>query len=402
VDFVHPHETPKVIEDFPKDRNPAAYEHIRELCTRGLENCVQLRCCKWTRDGSLTSRTLKSLGTRPGLTDISINGKHDDFYEPGDLLQLLRLRKISLIEPSISIFEILPIWFQATGKSLTSLSLTCEVNYLITDALLHSMSPHLSRLEHLHLSGYPSVTNEGIWSMIGNRVQDLKELSLGDLSPFLNMSALSADCARAGGLTSLYSFTFTVHPHWSSNPHWSTNGWMDGVVSLLKDSPLESVQFNATELFPVEGLAVILGDRLCMRIVDQHRDHLIRFSLHGLQLGLPSIDHVCLQCEKLEQLFICVDHATTDMVSLTAALMQAKNLRAVHVKFNMQPEGCSPYIHALNIARQCSPTISQVGICSRVWKVERQVFFLKGTAQVDRFLVIVEHPDIPEKFLVHT
>jgi hypothetical protein len=128
------------------------------------------------------------------------------------------------------------------------------------------------------------------------------------------MSALSADCARAGGLTSLYSFTFTVHPHWSSNPHWSTNGWMDGVVSLLKDSPLESVQFNATELFPVEGLAVILGDRLCMRIVDQHRDHLIRFSLHGLQLGLPSIDHVCLQCEKLEQLFICVDHATTDMV----------------------------------------------------------------------------------------
>jgi hypothetical protein len=148
VDFVHPHETPKVIEDFPKDRNPAAYEHIRELCTRGLENCVQLRCCKWTRDGSLTSRTLKSLGTRPGLTDISINGKHDDFYEPGDLLQLLRLRKISLIEPSISIFEILPIWFQATGKSLTSLSLTCEARESSTHVLNTPLIHNLGELSH--------------------------------------------------------------------------------------------------------------------------------------------------------------------------------------------------------------------------------------------------------------
>jgi hypothetical protein len=123
VDFAHPHETPKVIEDFPKDRYSAAYGHIRDLCTRGLENCVQLRCCKWTRDGSLTSCALKSLGACPGLTDISINGNNSGFYEPGDLLQLLRLRKISLIGPSMPVLEILPIWLQVTGKSLTSLAL---------------------------------------------------------------------------------------------------------------------------------------------------------------------------------------------------------------------------------------------------------------------------------------
>ena len=54
----------------------------------------------------------------------------------------------------------------------------------ITDALLNTMSPHLSRLESLHLAGCPRVTNEGVWSVIRNRIRDLKELSLEELSPW--------------------------------------------------------------------------------------------------------------------------------------------------------------------------------------------------------------------------
>lgn len=120
---MHPHETRKVIQDFPKAQDSYAYEHIRELCTRGLQNCVRLRWCTWTRDGSLTSHTIKSLGKCPELTSITINGRHFGLYEPGDLLQLLHLHKISLIRPSQPILEILPSWIQATGESLTSLAL---------------------------------------------------------------------------------------------------------------------------------------------------------------------------------------------------------------------------------------------------------------------------------------
>jgi len=117
------------------------------------------------------------------------------------------------------------------------------------------------------------------------------------------MSALSTACARAGGLTLLSSFTLTIHPR------CSTDAWMDGAVSLLKESPLESVQLYVSGYNTLKRFAVTLGDRFCMRIVDQHRDHLVRFSLHGLRLGLASIDHVCLHCAKLEQLFIRVDYA---------------------------------------------------------------------------------------------
>ena len=122
------------------------------------------------------------------------------------------------------------------------------------------------------------------------------------------MSALSEDCARAGGLISLSSFTFTTHPN------CLTTKWMDSTLSLLKDSPLESIQINSTERF--EGLVVTFGNVLCMQIVDQHRDRLIHFSLHGLQLSIPFINYICLHCTRLEQLFICVDHSITDMVCL--------------------------------------------------------------------------------------
>jgi hypothetical protein len=115
------------------------------------------------------------------------------------------------------------------------------------------------------------------------------------------MSALSADCERAGGLASLSSFTFTVHPV------CLTYEWLDGTMSLLKVSHLESVQLNGSDFLTVNGGVVKPGDRFCMQTVDQHRDHLIRFSLHGLQLGLPSLDQLCLHCAKLEQLFIRVD-----------------------------------------------------------------------------------------------
>jgi hypothetical protein len=140
---VHPHETTKVIKDFPKAHDAFAYEQTRVWCARGLENCVQIRCCALTKDGSITFNVLKSLGKCPELTDIAINGNHSGLYEPGDLLQLLHLHKISLIGPTRPILEILPTWFQATGKSLTTLALMCEArqsSMRVLDALfIHTL-----------------------------------------------------------------------------------------------------------------------------------------------------------------------------------------------------------------------------------------------------------------------
>ena len=95
---------------------------------KGLENCVHLKTCIWTRDGALTSEILSSLGKCPELTDVTFNGGNSSYYKPMDFVQLLRLRKISLIMPSASVLSILPRWLRAIGRSLTSLSLVCKAS----------------------------------------------------------------------------------------------------------------------------------------------------------------------------------------------------------------------------------------------------------------------------------
>jgi hypothetical protein len=117
------------IRDFPKRYYGVGFpdEQSINTFTNGLENCVHLRACTWTRDGSLTSEVLTSLARCPELTDITINGRYSPHYKPMDLVQLLRPRKISLIMPSIVIVvRILPHWLRAIGQSLTSLSLICK------------------------------------------------------------------------------------------------------------------------------------------------------------------------------------------------------------------------------------------------------------------------------------
>lgn len=95
---------------------------------KGLKNCVHLNAYTWTRDRTMTSENLLCLGMCTELTDITFNGGYSRLYEPMDLVQLRRLRKISLIMPSLGVLSILPHWLQAIGRSLTSLSLVCKAS----------------------------------------------------------------------------------------------------------------------------------------------------------------------------------------------------------------------------------------------------------------------------------
>ncbi|KAI0258580.1 hypothetical protein BC834DRAFT_926482 [Gloeopeniophorella convolvens] len=377
------------VRDFPKAHGSVqSYEQLRDWCTRGLENAVHLRSCTWTRDGSLTSDILRSLSKCPELTEIAINGGHTGHYGPRDLVQLLRLRKISLIMPSIPVLSIIPYWLECMGKSLTNLTLICKADIHVTDSLLSLMSEHTPHLEHLHLAGCPKVTNEGVWLMIRNNVKGLQGLSLESFSPIFNMAALHAACARAGGLISLRSFTLTIHPD------HSTDAWMSDTASLLAESPLEYFQIYA----PRAGTQRALADTFCMRIIHQHHEHLVRFSFHRLQLSLDVIERVCTQCTSLEQLFMLVDHA--EMALVGPILARANQLRTLHINLVERPTPYNPHQDALDIVRQCSPAISQVGIETRVWKVERYVREANGVVEVERGLAMIESPDIPEQFLV--
>ena len=122
------HEYGLEIRDFPKRYGTGGFpdEQFMNTVTKGLGNCVHLKTCTWTRDGSLTSEVLACLAKCPELTEITLNGGRSPQYEAMDLVQLLRLRKISMIMPSEPVLRIFPRWFRAIGQSLTGLSLICE------------------------------------------------------------------------------------------------------------------------------------------------------------------------------------------------------------------------------------------------------------------------------------
>ena len=119
------------IRDFPKPFSFAERKSLLELCSRGVRNCVNLRSCTWTRDGSLTTDILDSLKACPDLQELEINGHHDGHYDPSVLADFKRLRRISLIMPSSPVIDILPYWTSNCTNSLRHLSLICKVTIYI-------------------------------------------------------------------------------------------------------------------------------------------------------------------------------------------------------------------------------------------------------------------------------
>ena len=104
---------------------------------------------------------------------------------------------------------------------------------------------------------------------------------------------------KAGGLTSLRSFTSTVYHNILAEP------WIDAIDLLLEGSPIEVFQSYMSK----SDLKGALADTFCIRVINQHCDHLVRFSFHRQCIGLATVEHACISCPRLEELFVAIHHA---------------------------------------------------------------------------------------------
>lgn len=115
------------IRDFPKSLLAHEYDELVDVCLRGIANATNLRSCKWTRDGSMSSEVLQILLRCAGLEELEINGHHDS-----DVLKRFEsLRKISLIMPTPSVIGALPRWIRGLQNDLRSLTIICKVALFI-------------------------------------------------------------------------------------------------------------------------------------------------------------------------------------------------------------------------------------------------------------------------------
>lgn len=99
-----------------------------DIVAGAVQNCVNLKVCAWTRDGSLTSDIIRSLSSLQNLSQLEINGHDQGNYQARILLQLTRLSTITIIMPSAAVITLLPEWFEALAETLTGLTLICKVH----------------------------------------------------------------------------------------------------------------------------------------------------------------------------------------------------------------------------------------------------------------------------------
>ncbi|KIY51589.1 hypothetical protein FISHEDRAFT_36872 [Fistulina hepatica ATCC 64428] len=387
-----------VIRDFPKSASGEA-AIAGDIFSFGLRNCVHLRACTWTRDGSLTSKILQALSALPFLEDLEINGHSDGNYRPQLLLSFTKLRRLSIIMPSASVAEQLVPWSHLTGSSLRDLTLICKSSTVINDRLLQTIAPSLIQLEQLHLTGCSRVTHAGVWALLEGNISGLKGLGLEGLSKSFNMSSFVRSCRAKNALSHLESITLTVQQHFEL-PVWTAD-----VIDLLSASRLRAFQIYSTgAVFEAQTTDDFWGG-----IVATHGPRLTRFSVHRMIISLDAIDSICSQCPILEQLFIVVEPG--NWARLSMSLSKAKRLRAIHMNYPLEAHLDEPPIlspdGALQIVSACSSTLTEFGCNTRVWQVIRPARTNKDSSAMPGtplealpVLTAYENPEVPEQFLV--
>ncbi|KAF8635641.1 hypothetical protein AX15_000276 [Amanita polypyramis BW_CC] len=412
------------IRDFAKSLRLSADDranHVFDDVLLGLKNCVNLQCCVWTRDGSLTSEILQALlcssaNVEPssgvdgvplecfcgemerlenrGLRELEINGHDEGLYDRALLLGFVGLERMSLIMPSAGVVSLLPTWTSLNYNTLRRLTLICKASSVVTDEILVTLSPMLDQLEELHLAGCPKVTHQGVLSVLSSNTRGIVGLRLEGISPRFDMTDFSRRCTAMGAMRHLRSITLT--PHQQSQP---LEPWLEDVLLLLAPAPLEVFQMYPPDAF----IASPVTNKFWQALVTMHGGRLTRFAVHRMVIGWDTVRDVCERCGQLEQLFIVITPAT--LRSVGAALACGKNLRAIHINYPLdvraETESNFAETDALTIVNQCSSTLVQLGCNTRVWQVINCVHVdEEGSIATNRALSAYDSPGIPEQFLV--
>lgn len=111
------------------------------------------------------------------------------------------------------------------------------------------------------------------------------------------MATFASQCISSGALRRLRSFTLTI------GLYVSMTDWVPSVVHLLSASPLELFQIYSAGAF----LDSSTTSELLKQLILMHGKRLLRISIHRMPIDWEAIRSVCVQCTKLEQLFLVVD-----------------------------------------------------------------------------------------------
>ncbi|CAE7131780.1 unnamed protein product [Rhizoctonia solani] len=387
------------LRDFPTHLSFDERHRIVELATQAISNCINLRSCSCTRDGTLSTRMLQGLAGLKSLKELEINAKPGAFgaWTPEDLLAFQGLQSLTLIMPARSVVELLPEWSAKNRDTLESLVIICKSTPYLSDEILRNMLPLLWNLRRLHLAGCVKVTESSIGNFLVDNLQ-VRSLALETCSPRFDMNALASACASHKRLQFLTSISLTMPPSKESSQRQK---WLGDVILLLTYSPLESFQLYASggvdESISFEGI----DHQAIKELVDSHASTLRRIGIQRLIITVESLAYMCERCSQLEELFTTL--CGVGRHTLAQALVTGKHLRNVHLTLMTDVAGEMRPLHPVtaqeicqHVARNCGDSLQLIGSQTRVWQVKRSV----SAGQIIRTLGPYGGRQIPEQFLM--
>ncbi|TDL27812.1 hypothetical protein BD410DRAFT_712707 [Rickenella mellea] len=388
------------LRDFPKALTSTEHDGLISTCLQGIQNCHNLRTCTWTRDGSLSTPILDHLHQHcPNLQELEFNGHHNGNYDPRMLVNFIGLRRISVIMPSSEVVGVFPVWMDRTGETLRSLTLICRASPLITDVVLESIAPSLTRLEQIHIAGCPKATHRGIYALISKNIVGITSLGLEGLSQVFGMTEFVHSCQHTTSLTRLRSITLTT-------PLTGvTSDWLTSISRLLHDSPLQIFRLY-TSGGQLTSRAEHIDHQFVEELCRRHGGTLVQFGVLRLRVRLGTLKMLVERCARLEQLFVCVEK--DDLPLFASTVSPAKNLRSIHITYRPSSSITTDERPTLNreellaIVKDCPSTVMQFGVQTRVWQVERIPVLREDGSGIDMMVHLgpYESADVPEVFLV--
>lgn len=367
------------------------------MVPNGLRNCINLRSCRWTRDGTISDEILHIL-RRQQLKDLEINANPKGYFTPSTLLGFKNLERLTLIMPDSQIIRLLPRWCSFTGHSLRTLSIICKSDSLITDELLREMANHLVSLKGIFLTNCSNFTHEAI-TFVLQHCAGIEALSLEGVSQRFNWLHFATEVNKHGLFRSLKRLTMTCPPGFSV---WG----QQKIEKLLHDAPLE--EFNLYSNTEPRANTQQESDpclSVAMALISCHARSLQALGILRIPVDDYTLEVICQGLPRLRKLFFTRIYSADIWTNPQLySLSSLRRLEYFHIS-TIGSSVASPVLPTneiiLSLVAECSPNLRQCGFGTKVWSVIRE-FTRLPNGQWARSVSLgpYDKMEVPEHFLV--
>jgi hypothetical protein len=172
----------------------------------------------------------------------------------------------------------------------------------------------MPRLQRLHLTNCPKVTDISITHLLTDSDTPIVDLALEGTSSTFDLNRFAAACGQTALLGQLRSITLTAPARTGPRAGFLMEEWMSDLLAVVASSPLERLHVYASD----DKAKHAVSDDFVRGLVGAHHTRLRRLSVHRMGMSTTAIAYLCQISLVLEELFVTI--ADSQLVSRSSVV----------------------------------------------------------------------------------